>query len=115
MRQLERLLGAEQLRDGLRAYLKQFEFGNATWLDLVRVLDERTDRDLGGRGAVSGRKRPAGLDPQISSSSASTQKGMRSGGWRSFRAIPPGDRSLVWTQHIETKLPGRRPACARAV
>jgi aminopeptidase N len=46
MRQLERLLGVEALRDGLRAYLKQFEFGNATWLDLVRVLDERTDRDL---------------------------------------------------------------------
>ena len=46
MRQLERLLGADALRDGLRVYLKQFAFGNATWLDLVRVLDERTDRDL---------------------------------------------------------------------
>ena len=46
MRQLERLLGADQLQDGLRAYLKQFAFGNASWLDLVRVLDERTDRDL---------------------------------------------------------------------
>ena len=46
MRQLERLLGADTLRDGLRVYLKQFEFGNATWLDLIKVLDERTDRDL---------------------------------------------------------------------
>ena len=46
MRQLERLIGEDQMRDGLRAYLKGFEFGNATWLDLVRVLDDRTERDL---------------------------------------------------------------------
>src|SRR5687767_543922 len=45
MRQLERLLGEDTMRDGLRVYLKQFAFGNATWLDLIRVLDERTDRD----------------------------------------------------------------------
>src|SRR5881296_2802264 len=46
MRQLERLAGADRLRDGLRAYLKQYQFGNATWLDLVRVLDELTPLDL---------------------------------------------------------------------
>jgi aminopeptidase N len=46
MRQLERLLGADQLRDGLRVYLKRFEFGNATWPDLIRILDEGTDLDL---------------------------------------------------------------------
>jgi aminopeptidase N len=46
MRQLERILGPDRLRDGLRVYLKQFEFGNATWLDLIRVLDDRTPLDL---------------------------------------------------------------------
>jgi aminopeptidase N len=46
MRQLEYLIGPDQLRDGLRAYLKQFQFGNATWLDLVRLVDERSDRDV---------------------------------------------------------------------
>ena len=46
MRQLEQVLGAGQLQEGLRVYLKQFAFGNASWLDLVRVLDERSDRDL---------------------------------------------------------------------
>ena len=46
MRQLERILGPDRLRDGLRAYLTQFEFGNATWLDLVRVLDDLTPLDL---------------------------------------------------------------------
>ena len=46
MRQLERLIGESAMRNGLRAYLKRFEFGNATWLDLVTVLDEQTPRDL---------------------------------------------------------------------
>lgn len=41
MRQLELITGEEGFRDGLRAYLHQYSFGNATWLDLVRILDER--------------------------------------------------------------------------
>lgn len=61
MRQLERILGADRLQDGLRVYLKQFQFGNATWLDLVRVLDERTDLDLAAwsRAWVEEAGRPA--------------------------------------------------------
>jgi aminopeptidase N len=35
MRQLELMLGPEKFRDGLREYLKEFQYGNATWLDLV--------------------------------------------------------------------------------
>src|SRR5205814_4392965 len=31
---------------GFRAYLKQFQFGNGTWLDLIKVLNERTSLDL---------------------------------------------------------------------
>src|SRR5262249_50056848 len=45
MRQLERILGPEKFQAGLRAYLKQFQFGNATWLDLVQILDDRTEVD----------------------------------------------------------------------
>ena len=46
MRQLERLIGVDQMQQGLRAYLKQFAFGNATWLDLVRLLDEQSERHI---------------------------------------------------------------------
>jgi aminopeptidase N len=46
MRQLERVLGEGNLRDGLRDYLARFQFGNATWLDLVGVLGAKTDIDL---------------------------------------------------------------------
>ena len=46
MRQLELIVGEEGLRDGLRQYLRDFAFGNASWPQLIAILDERTDRDL---------------------------------------------------------------------
>ena len=46
MRQLERLMGKTALRDGLREYLKKYAFGNATWADLIAILDARTPTDL---------------------------------------------------------------------
>ncbi len=46
MRHLEALLGEESFRDGLREYLKAHAFGNATWADLIVLLDARTPVDL---------------------------------------------------------------------
>lgn len=46
MRQLERLMGKTALRDGLREYLKKYAFGNASWTDLIAILDARTPTDL---------------------------------------------------------------------
>ena len=46
MRQLERLMGKTALRDGLREYLNKYRFGNATWADLIAILDARTPTNL---------------------------------------------------------------------
>ncbi len=46
MRHLEALLGEDNFRDGLREYLKGHAFGNATWTDLIDVMDRRTPEDL---------------------------------------------------------------------
>ncbi len=46
MRQLEAILGETAFRDGLREYLRTHRFGNATWPDLIALLDERTPEDL---------------------------------------------------------------------
>ncbi len=46
MRHLENLMGEDAFRDGLREYLKAFAFKNATWLDLIAILDTRTPVDL---------------------------------------------------------------------
>ena len=46
IRQLERLVGELTLQQGLREYLNRYAFDNAGWLDLIEILDERTDEDL---------------------------------------------------------------------
>ena len=46
MRQLELIVGADAFRDGLREYLGAHRFGNATWPDLITVLDAKTPADL---------------------------------------------------------------------
>ncbi len=46
MRQLERLMGPEAFQEGLREYLRKYAHGNATWLDLIGILDARTPADL---------------------------------------------------------------------
>ena len=39
MRKLEQLMGAEAFRRGLQAYLRCFAYSNATWDDLIALLD----------------------------------------------------------------------------
>ena len=46
MRQLETIMGAGAFRDGLREYLERHRFGNASWPDLIAILDARTAADL---------------------------------------------------------------------
>jgi aminopeptidase N len=46
MRHLEGLMGEDVFRDGLREYLKAHAFDNATWAELITVLDKRTSTDL---------------------------------------------------------------------
>lgn len=46
MQQLEGLMGEDAFKEGIRAYLKKYSFGNATWPDLITILDNRTAADL---------------------------------------------------------------------
>jgi aminopeptidase N len=46
MRQLEGIVGEAAFREGLQEYLKKYRFANATWADLVDILDARTPEDL---------------------------------------------------------------------
>ena len=60
MRQLELMVGESAFREGMREYLRRFAYGNATWPELVRILDARTPRDLASwsRAWVDERGRP---------------------------------------------------------
>ena len=46
MRMLADLLGPEAFREGMRAYLSTYFHGNATWDELIAILDARSDLDL---------------------------------------------------------------------
>jgi aminopeptidase N len=46
MRQLEQLMGASAFQKGLQQYLKEFSYANATWDDLINILDELTPVSL---------------------------------------------------------------------
>lgn len=46
MRQLERLMGKEKFQMGVREYLKKFANNNASWPDLISILDKYADEDL---------------------------------------------------------------------
>ena len=46
MQQLETLTGQAEFRAGMREYLANFAYGNATWPDLIGILERRTEVDL---------------------------------------------------------------------
>ncbi len=46
MKQLERTVGEDTFRAGMREYLSTYAYGNATWPDLIRILDRLHPNDL---------------------------------------------------------------------
>lgn len=46
MRQLEMLIGADLFQEGMREYLAQYAFANATWPALIDILDRKSEHDL---------------------------------------------------------------------
>ena len=47
MKQLAFVIGEEAFRDGLRLYLKEHEYANAEWSDLVRAFERTSKKSLG--------------------------------------------------------------------
>jgi aminopeptidase N len=60
MRQLEMIVGEPTFRLAMREYLKRYAYANATWLDLVRILDGHTPENIAewSRAWVEERGRP---------------------------------------------------------
>ncbi len=96
MRQLERMLGEKEFRDGLRDYLKQFAFSNATWLDLIKILDDRTPEDLAAWSHVWVEQRGR---PEISTTIKADSKGIIT--HVTLTQHDPTKRGLLWPQQLE--------------
>ena len=99
MRHLERLVGEERFRDGLREYLRTFAYGNATWPELIDILDRRTETDLRSWSAVWVEEpgRPTVTVRRESGDGAP-------GGRLTVAQSDPAGRSRLWPQRIELLL-----------
>jgi aminopeptidase N len=84
-----------RFRDGLREYLKRYSYGNATWLDLVRILDDRTREDLSqwSRAWVEDRGRP-----EFRTSLQLDARGRLEG--ITITQQDPMKRGLIWPQRL---------------
>lgn len=98
MRQLEQMLGPDELRDGLREYLTRFAFANATWTELIDMLDRRTGDDLAAwsRTWVEEAGRPT--------IAANLQTGNGTVSRLVFTQSDPRGRSLRWNQQLHVAL-----------
>ncbi|HEX6133510.1 MAG TPA: M1 family aminopeptidase [Longimicrobiales bacterium] len=98
MRQLEALTGEDAFRDGLREYLRGFAYGNATWHDLVAILDRSAPQDLAAWSHVwveeSGRPRIE-ADPDIEEGRIRAL---------TLRQSDPAGRNRVWPQRVDVWL-----------
>ncbi|MGH9384992.1 MAG: M1 family aminopeptidase [Vicinamibacterales bacterium] len=94
MRHLEAMLGEESFRDGLREYLKMFAFKNATWNNLIGILDARTPADLAGWSRV--------WVEQPGRPTIQTELDVRNGriSRLAFRQRDPRGRNLIWPQQL---------------
>ena len=100
MRQLELITGEEGFRDGLRDYLHQYSFGNATWLDLVRILDER------GRGTSIAAWSRAWIEMRGRPEIRTTLQFNASGEISALKLTEsdPMKRGLAWPQRLQVAL-----------
>ncbi len=99
MRQLETIVGAEALGDGLREYLRRYAFGNASWSELIDLLDSRTSEDLAtwSHAWVDEPGRP------IITTQLTVQNG-RIARLAFTQRDPYPRRGLRWNQHLQVAL-----------
>ena len=99
MRQLETLVGEDPFRDGLRQYLQTFRFGNATWPDLIDILDRRSETDLAAWSAawVEEPGRPVVTTQIVDDGTDRMERLLVS-------QEDPHDRGRLWPQQLELLL-----------
>jgi aminopeptidase N len=99
MRHLENLMGEGPFRDGLREYLGKYSFANATWSDLIEILDRRTPTDLAAWSRVWVEERGR---PTISTDLATRDGRIEALSFSQRDAA--FDRSIVWPQQLRVTL-----------
>ena len=108
MRQLERLVGDSTFREGLRRYLDRFRFANATWPELIAILDELSPEDLAawshawveepGRPTIATRWADSGII--VTQADSRADRGLR---WSQPILLALGDADSVGTGLVQVR------------
>jgi aminopeptidase N len=94
MRQLELVAGEEAFRQGIREYLSTFSYGNATWSDLIEILDPICEEDLETWSEI--------WVDQPDRPTIATELSVTDGRISSLRLVQsdPKGEGRVWSQHL---------------
>ncbi len=99
MRQLEALVGAAGFQQGLREYLRRYSFSNASWTDLISLLDSRTSEDLAAwsRAWVDEPGRPI-ITTELQVADGKIQR------LAFVQRDPVPGRALTWTERLQVAI-----------
>ncbi len=95
MQKLVEIMGEEAYQEGIRKYLKTYAYGNATWDDLIAILDARSEEDLASFSDVWVNQK--GM-PHISFTNRCGQL--------EIRQRDPLNRGLLWPQSFQITFQG---------
>jgi len=89
MKKLVELMGKDAFREGIREYINTYQYSNATWDDLVRILSSKTDKDIVSFSQVWVHEK--GM-PEITFN--------KEGNQLTITQTDPYSRGLVWPQNF---------------
>ena len=95
MQKLVEIMGEEAYQEGIQEYLKTYAYGNATWDDLIAILDARSEEDLANFSDVWVNQK--GM-PHISFTNRCGQL--------EIRQRDPLNRGLLWPQSFQITFQG---------
>lgn len=102
MEKLVDKMGEANFRSGIQEYLKTYSYGNATWDDLIRILDSKTTEDLA-----------AFSDVWVNRKGMPTLTFRTDGQELEIRQHDPYNRGLLWPQRFAVTLCGERDSVIR--
>ena len=95
MQKLVEIMGEEAYQKGIQEYLKTYAYGNATWDDLIAILDSQTEEDLATFSDVWVNQKRM---PHITFTNRCGQL--------EIRQRDPLNRGLIWSQRFQITFQG---------
>ncbi len=118
MRNLEELIGKEAFQTGIQQYLKEFAYANATWDDLIGILDQQTALNLetwnqdwvkeGGMPIIQTRIRGEGAETTLEIAVSNSTQGQiwpQTLRFLESRGASDSIQTIITAQHTSKSLP----------